>query len=168
MHIVAFVIGATIGAAIGFGIALALVYGLMWLLSGLLELPYATASSVSFVIFSIGAVIWAATVFFASENKLLGLLVAIYALIATPVMYAAAFNAHRIWTRAVVSPGERYLPGEAWSAIEQTSGIVTDKLASLVPALRIVFDTVNGSPLLTGIVCSFLTAVVFQPMVARR
>lgn len=151
-------------AVIGFGVAIAIVYALLWLLSDVLGIHYAAASSTAFVLFMIGAVLQAIGMLFRFENKLAGILAALYSLIATPIAYAAAFNAHRIWTHAEVVGDSPYLPGQFWAFVSDNVGVVAAQIVSVAPALNGLFQTISDNALLTGIVASAFSSLVFQPM----
>ncbi len=164
---IGFLLGTLIGGVIGFGISLVIVYGLMWLLHSLLDIPYAAASSASFVLFLIGAVMVAAMFLFGSQNKTWGIFFALYSLLATPIMYAAAFNAHRIWTNVEDVGDSVYLPGQVWNSTSEVAGGLTAQLTTLIPALSGFFNFISGNALLTGIVASAFSTLVFQPMAQK-
>jgi hypothetical protein len=164
LGLVFLVIFVAIVAVIGFGVALGIVYGLLWLLNDLLGIHYAAASSTAFVLFMIGAVLQAIGMIFKFENKLMGFFVGLYALIATPIAYAAAFNAHRIWTNADVVGDSPYLPGQFWAFVSENVGAVAAQILSVAPALNGLFQTISENALLTGIVASAFSSLIFQPM----
>jgi hypothetical protein len=165
---VVFIIVIALSSAFAFGICLAIVYGLMWVLHSLIGLPYAAASSSAFVLFMIGALMYAVMIFFMTQNKLLGLVLALYILLVMPVMYAAAFNAHRIWTSPEILGEGRYIPGEYWAYVSGLAGQAANWASSMVPALSGLFKFVESSPLLTGVVSSVLSTIVLAPFMAGR
>ncbi|HVZ99747.1 MAG TPA: hypothetical protein VG841_05490 [Caulobacterales bacterium] len=165
--LIVFAIAIAIGSAVSFGVSLAIVYGLMWLLHDVLSLPYAAASSTAFVLFLFGVVFYAIGVFAKSENKGVGLILAVYVLLVMPIMYAAAFNAHRIWTHTTVVGDGRYLPGEYWSVVTNYASLAAAKISDVVPAMSGVFSAISNNALLTGIVASAFSTLVLQPMAQK-
>jgi hypothetical protein len=162
--VVLFALFLAIFGAIAFGIALAFVYGLMWLLNDVVDLPYVAASSAAFVVLMVLVVFGAIGQWAQAQEKLVGFFTALYSLLVGPIMYAAAFNAHRVWTHADVGGDTRYLPGEYWGIVSNAGGWVAAQVSTLAPATTGVFQTIENSSLLTGIVSSAFTALVFTPM----
>lgn len=163
MRSISSALGFAVGLATALAVFLGVVYALMWLLTAVLEQPYAAASSTTFVLMSLALVINAALNWWRSDRKVQAGLFTIYAALSGPLLLVVAFNLHSYLTDPEITGG-RYLPGEVLGLVAGSADWTARQAMALMPALGNIYEAMNSNWVLSAIGNSLLSGFVLIPL----